>query len=154
MITELEEKLTVVKEKRRDFLKYFLSTGLMGFAAITAYPIVAFLKPPKQREVEVTSVSAGLIDDFKPGDSKIIRFGKTPVLVLRDEEENFKAFSATCTHLDCTVQYKKEEKIIWCACHNGKYDMTGRNIAGPPPRPLDKYMVKLKDNEILITNNS
>jgi cytochrome b6-f complex iron-sulfur subunit len=151
---EPEEKLTVADSKRRDFLKVFLSTGLMGFAAITMYPVISFLKPPKQREVEVTSMSIGITDDFKPGDSKIIRFGKTPVLVIKDEEENFKAFSATCTHLDCTVQYKKDEKIIWCACHNGKYDMQGRNIAGPPPRPLDKYLIKIKNNEVFVTTNS
>jgi cytochrome b6-f complex iron-sulfur subunit len=126
----------------------------MGFAAVTLYPIFSFMKPPKQREVEVSSVSAGIADEFKTGDSKIIRFGKTPVLVIKEDEENFKAFSATCTHLDCTVQYKKDEKIIWCACHNGKYDMHGRNIAGPPPRPLDKYIVKLKNNEVFITSNS
>jgi cytochrome b6-f complex iron-sulfur subunit len=151
---ELENKLNGVKQKRRDFLKYFLSTSLMGFAAITIYPIVSFLKPPKQREVEVTSVSVGITDDFKTGDSKIIRFGKKPVIIIKDEEDNFRAFSATCTHLDCTVQYKREEKIIWCACHNGKYDIHGRNIEGPPPRPLDKYLIKIKDNEIFVTNNS
>jgi cytochrome b6-f complex iron-sulfur subunit len=154
MLAELEVKKETVKHKRRDFLKYFLSTGLMGFAAITMYPVAAFLKPPKQREVEVSSVSAGITDDFKTGDSKIIRFGKKPIIIIKDEEDNFKAFSATCTHLDCTVQYKKEEKIIWCACHNGKYDMQGRNIEGPPPRPLDKYMIKIKNNEIFVTKNS
>jgi cytochrome b6-f complex iron-sulfur subunit len=151
---EIEEKVVERKGKRRDFLKYLLSTGIVGFGAITIYPVLSFLKPPKQREVEVSSISAGLVDDFKPGDSKIIRFGKVPVILIRDDESNFKAFSATCTHLDCTVQYKKEEKIILCACHNGKYDLQGRNIAGPPPRPLDKYMVKLKGQEIHITKNT
>ena len=142
------------KETRRDFLKYLLSAGAAGFGLIIIYPVISFLKPPKQREVEVSSVSAGQVDDFKTVDSKIIRFGREPVIIIKDEENNFKAFSATCTHLDCTVQYKKDEKIIWCACHNGKYDLQGRNIAGPPPRPLDKYMVMLRDNELLITKKS
>lgn len=145
------DKITTEKESRRDFLKYVLRTGIAGFAVITAYPVLSFLKPPKQREVEVSSVSGGKVDELKTGDSKIIRFGNKPVILINQDGEGLKAFSATCTHLDCTVQYNKEEKVIWCACHNGKYDLQGRNISGPPPRPLDKYIVKLKDNEIFIT---
>lgn len=153
-LTKMRQDFPVRKENRRDFLKYLLGLGAAGFGIMTIYPVISFLKPPKQREIEVSSVSAGSAEDFNSGDSKIIRFGKEPVIVIKDEENNFKAFSATCTHLDCTVQYKKEEKIIWCACHNGKYDLQGRNIAGPPPRPLDKYIVMLKDNELLVTKKS
>lgn len=153
-LTKIKQNFPVRKESRRDFLKYLLGLGAAGFGIMTVYPVFSFLKPPKQREIEVSSVSAGPADGFNTGDSKIIRFGKEPVIIIKDEENNFKAFSATCTHLDCTVQYKKEEKIIWCACHNGKYDLQGRNIAGPPPRPLDKYIVTLKDNELLVTKKS
>ncbi len=154
MISNESDGKIIKKENRRDFLKYLLTTGLAGFALATIYPVISFLKPPKQREVKVSSVSAGLAKDFNTGDYKIIRFGKVPVIVIKDEEKDFRAFSATCTHLDCTVQYKKDEKIIWCACHNGKYDLHGRNISGPPPRPLDKFMVVLKDEEILVTKSS
>lgn len=143
-----EEKLN---NDRRDFLKLFLTGGLIGVTAITIYPIVSFLNPPRQTEVEVTSVNAGKIDEFKPGDSKIIRFGNKPVIIIRLDDKNFRALSATCTHLDCTVQYKKDEKIIWCACHNGKYDLFGKNISGPPPRPLDKFNVAIKNDELIVS---
>jgi len=142
------------KKDRRDFLKIFLSGGLLGFAAITIYPIISFLKPPKQTEVEVTSVVVGKIDDIKPGESKIIRFGNKPVIIIHTEDDKFRALSATCTHLDCTVQYKKDEKIIWCACHNGKYDLYGKNVSGPPPRPLDKYNVTIKNDELIVSKEA
>jgi cytochrome b6-f complex iron-sulfur subunit len=141
----------IEKKDRRDFLKFFLSTGLTGFAAITIYPVLSFLNPPKQTEVEVNSVVVGKVVDFKPGDSKIIRFGNKPVIIIRMDDNNFRALSATCTHLDCTVQYKKDEKIIWCACHNGKYDLFGKNVSGPPPRPLDKFSVIIKNDEIIVS---
>ena len=64
------------------------------------------------------------------------------------------ALSATCTHLDCTVQYRKDLGVIWCACHNGKYDFNGRNIAGPPPRPLDEYRVVMQGDEVYISKNT
>jgi len=153
-LIKTKQNFPAIKESRRNFLKYLLGLGAAGFGIITIYPIISFLKPPKQREIEVSSVSAGPADSFKTGDFKIIRFGKGPVIVIKDEENNFKAFSATCTHLDCTVQYIKEEKIIWCACHNGKYDLQGRNISGPPPRPLEKYIVMLKDKELIVTKKS
>ncbi|MCJ7713749.1 Rieske 2Fe-2S domain-containing protein [Candidatus Bathyarchaeota archaeon] len=148
------ETKTVEKNGRRNFLKYFLSGGLAGFAAITIYPILSFLNPPKQTEVEVNSVVVGKVDDFKPGDSKIIRFGNKPVIIIRADDNKFRAFSATCTHLDCTVQYKKDEKIIWCACHNGKYDLYGNNVSGPPPKPLDKFNVAIKNDELIVSREA
>ena len=62
--------------------------------------------------------------------------------------------AATCTHLDCTVQFKSDQSILWCACHNGKYDLNGRNISGPPPRPLDPFRVVIQGEEVLISKNA
>ncbi len=84
----------------------------------------------------------------------IVRFGNKPVLLVRSPTDQFRAFSAICTHLDCTVQYKSDIGMIWCACHNGKYDLSGRNVAGPPPRPLEEYRVVLQGDEIHITKTT
>lgn len=142
---------TQKKIPRKDFFKYIINISTSAFLILIVYPIVSFLKPPKQREVEVSDVKISNLDDFAIGDSKIVRFGNKPIIVIRKEKEQFIALSAACTHLDCTVQYKKDESVIWCACHNGKYDLTGRNISGPPPRPLDKFVATLKNNELIIT---
>ncbi len=140
--------------KRRDFLKYLISGGLIGFAGIILYPLFEYLKPPKQREVEVSSVLAGKTSDFEKDSGKIIRFGNKPAIVINMGENNFKAFSAVCTHLDCTVQYRKDMGLIWCACHNGKYDLNGRNISGPPPKPLEEYRVIIKGEEIYVSKKT
>ena len=83
---------SVEKKIEEDFLKIFLSGGLAGFAAITIYPILSFLNPPKQTEVEVTNVVVGKIGDIKLGESKIIRFGSKPVIIIRLDGNNFKRF--------------------------------------------------------------
>ena len=140
-----------VRKNRRDLLKYLLGAGVIGFAASVFYPILSYLKPPKQSEVQVTSVSAGKLSDFPKDSGKIVRFGNKPVIVIRTANGDVKALSAVCTHLECTVQYKKDQGLIWCACHNGKYDLNGRNISGPPPRPLDPYRVTMKGDEIFIS---
>ena len=141
-------------QNRRSFLKYLLSTSVVGFLASVLYPIVSYLNPPKQNEVEVSSVLAGKISDFEKDSGKIIRFGNKPVLVILTEKDEFKAMSAVCTHLDCTVQYKKEMGLIWCACHNGKYDLNGKNVSGPPPRPLDMYQVNKQGDNIFVSKKA
>jgi cytochrome b6-f complex iron-sulfur subunit len=145
---------TPPQQTKRDFLKIILSGGLLGFAASILYPIFAYLKPPKHGEVEVTSVKAGTLSEIEKGSGKIVKFGTKPVIVVRTNDDEVRAFAATCTHLDCTVQYRNDMELIWCACHNGKYDLNGRNIAGPPPRPLDEYRVIVQGEEILVSRKT
>lgn len=139
---------------KRDFLKYILGGSLIAWAASVLYPLFAYLRPPVQTEVEVSSVKAGKLSAFEKDSGAIVRFGNKPVILVRTAAGELRAFSATCTHLDCTVQYRKDMGVIWCACHNGKYDLNGRNIAGPPPRPLDEYRVLVQGDEILISKRT
>ena len=142
------------QENRRDFLKYVLGGGLIAWLAAILYPIMAYLKPPKQAEVEVSSVKAGKVAAVEKDSGMIVRFGNKPVILLRNAAGEFRAFSATCTHLDCTVQYRKDMGLIWCACHNGRYDLNGRNVAGPPPRPLDEYRVVIQGDDIFVSKKA
>ena len=142
------------QESKRNFLKFILSGGLVALAGSILYPIFAYIKPPKQGEVEVSSVKAGKLSDLEKDSGKIVKFGTKPVILVRTAADELRAFSATCTHLDCTVQYKKELGLIWCACHNGKYDLNGRNVSGPPPRPLDEYRVVNQGDEILVSKKA
>jgi Rieske Fe-S protein len=98
-------------------------------------------------------VKVGKLSEMENESAQIIRFGNKPVSVVRTTSGDVHAFNATCTHLDCTVQFKKELGVIWCACHNGKYDLNGRNISGPPPKPLETYRVVIKNEEIFVSKN-
>ena len=139
---------------KRDFLKFILSGGLIALVGSVLYPILAYLKPPMEAEVVVSSVKAGKADAMAKDSGQIVKFGTKPVILVKTANNELRAFSATCTHLDCTVQYKKEMGLIWCACHNGKYDLNGRNVSGPPPRPLDEYRVTVQGGEIMISKKS
>lgn len=141
-----------MKLDRRKFLNMLLGFGGIGGIVSIFYPIFSFLIPPKTAEPKVNSVKAGMSAEFPANSYKIIKFGRTPVILIKTEDNQYKAFSATCTHLECIVQYKNDTKQIWCACHNGIYDLSGRNVSGPPPRPLDVYDVKIIKEEIIITN--
>ncbi|PIU45741.1 MAG: plastoquinol--plastocyanin reductase [Ignavibacteriales bacterium CG07_land_8_20_14_0_80_59_12] len=140
------------RQSKRDFLKYVLGGGLLAWITAVVYPILAYLKPPKQSEAKISSVKAGTLKDIPKDSGTIVRFGNKPAILIRTAQGKLRAFTATCTHLDCTVQYRKDMGLIWCACHNGKYDLNGRNIAGPPPRPLTALRVIVHGDDIFISN--
>ncbi len=134
---------------KRDFLKYVLGSSALAWLAAVFYPILAYMKPPPLSDVEVSSVKVGKLAELEDG--TIIRFGMKPVILVKNPTGEFRAYGATCTHLDCTVQLRSDLGVIWCACHNGRFDLNGRNIAGPPPRPLDVYRVVVQGDEVFVS---
>jgi Rieske Fe-S protein len=138
------------KKKRREFLNVLLGGGLIAWIGSLLFPVFKFLEPPAVDEVKVSSVKIGNIDEMEKDSGKIIKFGNKPVIVVRKKNGDYIAFSAECTHLDCIVQYRKDYGQIYCACHNGRYDLNGRVASGPPPAPLKKYGIAIKDNEVIV----
>ena len=138
---------------RRKFINLLLGGGLIGWLASILYPVFSYFKPPPIPEANVNSVKVGLAADFPLNSGQIIKFGRKPVILIKMESGEFRAFSATCTHLDCIVQYRDDSKQIWCACHNGIYDLKGRNVSGPPPRPLDEFAVNIVGDEIIVSKS-
>jgi Rieske Fe-S protein len=102
------------------------------------------------KEVTQGSVIAGKASALAPNSGRIFPFSGKPAIVVRTPAGEIRAFTAICTHLACTVQYRTDLQHIWCACHNGHYDLSGRNVEGPPPRPLDRYDVALKGDDVVI----
>jgi cytochrome b6-f complex iron-sulfur subunit len=140
--------------QRRDVLNWLLGSWLAGVLGSIVYPVARYLVPPELPEAAPPSVSGGKAAAFLPNTGKIVPFGTTPVIVIRTLSGAFRAFSATCTHLTCTVQYRSDLEHIWCACHNGHYDVNGRNVSGPPPRPLDPFDVTVQGDEIVIVRKA
>jgi Rieske Fe-S protein len=139
------------KLSRRNFLNRLLGGGIIAMLAAILYPILRFIIPPQVPEASTNRVAACKLNELPPDSGKIFRFGDKPGIVIHTAEGQFKAFSAICTHLDCTVQYRQDLKHIWCACHNGHYDLNGKNIAGPPPRPLEEYNVFVQGEDVIVT---
>lgn len=136
---------------RRKFLDYLLGTSVVATLVAIVYPIFRFMVPPQTVEAEANSVVAGTTAELKVNSAKIFKFGSKPGILIRTGQEEYRALSATCTHLDCIVQYQPDQQNILCACHNGIYDLNGKNVGGPPPRPLENYTVNLKGDEIVVT---
>lgn len=142
------------QQSRRTAVSWLLGSGVAASLASFFYPVVRFLNPPQITEAAVNEVSAGKVQDLKPNSGKIVRFGNKPALLVRTSETEWKAFSAVCTHLNCTVQYQDATRQIWCACHNGTYDLSGRVVSGPPPKPLTEYAVRVRGDEVVISRQA
>ena len=135
---------------RRQFVNILLGTGLVASASSFLYPILRYLVPPKLPDLGGDAVLAAKTSELKPNTAKTFRFGSRPGLLVETVSGEYHAMSATCTHLGCTVQYRPDLREIWCACHNGIYDLNGRNISGPPPRPLEAFEVQVRGDDIFV----
>ena len=138
---------------RRRFLDYLLGTSVVATLGAIFYPIFKFMSPPPIIEAMQNSVVAAKLSEVPVNSGKIFKFGSKPGILIRTPSGELKAFSAVCTHLECIVQYRNDTKQIWCACHNGQYNLSGKNIGGPPPRPLEEYKVNTRGDDIVVSRS-
>jgi len=139
---------------RRTWIQALLGSGFLGSIASFLYPAIRFMMPPEIAVPAIDEVVAGRVEDFLPNTGRIFKFGNRPGLLVLTEVGEWRAFSAVCTHLNCTVQYQQDTHQIWCACHNGFFDLNGRVAGGPPPRPLDQFIVNIRDGEVVVSRRS
>jgi Rieske Fe-S protein len=142
---------------RRRFLGRSISALTAAVSASILYPVIRFLIPPSSGEAKVNQVKlpfgrAEIAADAKR--AKTFRFGRQLGIIVLTPTGELRALSARCTHLDCTVQNRPEEGVLWCACHNGRFDLDGKNISGPPPRPLEVFTVNEIDGDIHVSKEA
>ena len=136
---------------RRSLIRVLLGSGFGASILSFLYPALRFMIPPPAAESAVNQVSAGKAGDLKPNSARVFKFGSRPALLVRTANGEWRAFSAVCTHLSCIVQYNEQSRQIWCACHNGLFDLNGKVAGGPPPRPLEQYTVHVQGEEVIVT---
>jgi cytochrome b6-f complex iron-sulfur subunit len=138
---------------RRDFLSLLLRLWSMFAVVPVGNVILRFIAPLKNNDFARESLRVGGVADILQNSAKIVRFNKDPVIVVRTEQGQFKAFSARCTHLGCIVQFKTDDgpPHFACNCHQSQFDINGNNFAGPAPRPLTALKVSVVDSSIIVT---
>ncbi len=135
-------------KSRRSFLSWLLGGGALALLGSILYPVIKYIVPPPAGEANVSQVKLPFkLSDLaaEPKRFKIFQFGREAGIIFITPDGQVRALSAVCTHLSCLVQYRPQMGDIWCACHNGRYDLLGRNISGPPPRPLQEYVVHVDE---------
>lgn len=131
----------------------FLSQAVMGFGLLfgmgtLALRFVQFLVP-SQKPKRYAAVLIGTESQIQIGEAVPINLSDHKILVLKTNE-GVVAFSRRCTDLGCLVSWNQEREQFVCPCHQGVFDKTGRNIAGPPPRPLDRFEIVKRGGQLYV----
>ncbi len=145
---------------RRQFLsRLSLVLGAIG-AALVAVPSIGFLLG--LRGTPRIWRSVGRLEKFQIGSTVEVSFvdpsslpwsgvtAKTAAWLHRVSAQEFVAFSMYCTHLGCPVRWLPDADLFMCPCHGGVYYRDGQVASGPPPRPLFRYPVRVRNGTVEI----
>ena len=137
--------------KRRSALDIFFGGSLVATIAAFLYPVVRFVLPPKRTGASVDSIVAAQAGELAPNSAKVFKFGAAPAILVNTPEGNLVALTAVCTHLTCHVRFDAETRTLFCPCHNGRFDLGGNVLSGPPPRPLEAFAVTVSGTDIIVS---
>jgi len=150
------------KVDRRNFLS-LVTIGIGGLIGLgMGIPAIAYIIGPalKRQQEEwlklgsTSKVELGVPTLFK---KKVVRQSgwavkenEIVVYILTENGREYSALSNVCTHLGCRVRWIGEEELLVCPCHEAAFEKNGDVSYGPPPAPLDKYEVKVEDDQLFI----
>ncbi len=150
---------------RRQFLTYIVAGSAGLIAAALATPVAGYFFSPAWKKQPTQTVPVTQTSQIPVGQPTFIRFEqRVPdawvvttesegVWVVTKDGKNFTVFDPHCTHLRCPYSWDDSQKMFVCPCHGGKFDIDGKVLAGPPPRPLDRLEFLIQQGEIELTGN-
>jgi len=133
---------------RRNLLLAMLAGIGAALTAMAGWPLLRFLAPSGSNEgtgsVEISR--AGL----KPGSAHFFEYQGRPAVLLQPQPGEFVALTAVCTHLGCIVKWVKDQQLLVCPCHGGRFSVDGNVVSGPPPSPLKSYPVAVNADTVIV----
>ncbi len=145
-----KDKKEQARIARRSLLDYVMAAGGAVWALGMAGPAALYLWPARSAGPVESTLEVGAKEEIAVGESRMIRSHGRPILVLRSSEDEFRAFSAICTHLGCIVDWDPARQVIACPCHAAVFSPDGEVVSGPPPRPLPQYRVMLVGDKVRV----
>lgn len=146
---------------RRTFFKRLVNGVGAAVAALLGVPLTSFFTLPAFSKPKPLWKSCGAGDDFSTGEVRLVplkpleqrewpeAWGTEAAWVHRRGEQDFVVYNLHCTHVGCPVNWSPQARRFFSPCHGGVFDVDGRVLAGPPPRPLDRYETKIESGILL-----
>jgi len=145
--------------RRRKFLKY--CTGILSslYAIVLAVPALGFLfSTLKRGQQKKEAYKLAKLNELEPGvphrytiiDQRDDAWTKYPsgpigsVWISKSKDETVTAFSSTCPHLGCIVDYVPGDEVYFCPCHAATFQANGSMVSGPQPRGMDQLKTSIK----------
>ena len=164
-----EQQDMVSKEEtvnRRGFLTK-ITVAIGGFiGTVLAFPLITAMLDPVIRKKGTTWRAIGNLSDFEVGKTKMVSFENaspykwgtkisySAAYIRREQNNKLTAFSVNCAHLGCPVRWVEKSELFLCPCHGGVYYKDGSRAAGPPPRGLYTYPIRIANNQVEIETES
>lgn len=135
---------------RRIFLNTLLGGWLLASLSGALFALFRFAFPTLGKEPDFVILNADDYMNIPPNSTKPFAWGGKLGLFFRKDNGVLVALKGVCTHMDCNVAYKPEERKFYCPCHKGWFDDDGKNIKGPPPKPLEIFVYTVEEDKLII----
>jgi menaquinol-cytochrome c reductase iron-sulfur subunit len=147
--------------RREFFTKLSIILGSIA-TAMVGIPVIGSILAPIFKKPDPVWRQVGHINNFNIGETVKVSYedpsplpwagvtARSAAWLRRDDNEKFTAFSVNCAHLGCPVRWISGAKLFMCPCHGGVYYEDGSVAAGPPPRGLYTYPVRVNNGQVEI----
>ncbi len=136
---------------RRQFLNRILAAGAAALAGYLVYPVLRFLTPPQVALGEADKIFVTTTDEMKRNSAKFFKFQDKPAVLVELPDGSYKALSAKCTHMGCTVAFEPTGDYFLCECHGSEFNIDGKVLKGPATKPLPVYIVSISGDKIYVS---
>lgn len=157
-----EGRLDLPTGQRRTFFRWItrLAAGLIGLGL--AVPLAGYVASPAFRRRRQTWVSVGSVADLPAGEPRALDYvltqqdgwmetqARKAVWAVKQADGQVAVFSPLCTHLGCGYRWNPPDRTFHCPCHGSTYDINGKVLSGPAPRPLDRLPSKVEQGALLV----
>jgi len=135
---------------RRTFLNTLFGGWVFAMLSGSIYALLKFAFPTLGKEPDFVVLNANDFLNIPPNSVKPFAWGGKLGFFFKKEDGVITALKGVCTHMECNVTYKPEQKKFYCACHKGWFDEDGKNIEGPPPKPLEFFDIKVEKEKLVV----
>jgi len=102
------------------------------------------------KNVWLLKATPEVLDEVYKGEDMQFRDSQGSLIWTNKRAFPYVAYSGKCPHLGCGYKWRKVRKlpreIFLCPCHISIYDVSGKVLDGPAPRPLDPVPIRVSDN--------
>jgi menaquinol-cytochrome c reductase iron-sulfur subunit len=147
--------------RRRFLTRIGIAMGALA-GLLAGVPFIGFLFSPVIEEPPEAWRRVGGVEDFPIGETLMATYldpeplpwagfaGYSAAWVRQDQPGSFVAFSMYCTHTGCPITWSAGAQMFLCPCHGGSFHRDGRVAGGPPPRPLERLSIRVRNGQVEI----
>ncbi|HON85393.1 MAG TPA: ubiquinol-cytochrome c reductase iron-sulfur subunit [Syntrophorhabdaceae bacterium] len=135
---------------RRQFLNTLFGGWLIAFLSGGFYALLKFAFPTLGKEPDFVVLNAKDFIDIPTNSVKPFAWGGKLGFIFKRPDNKTVALKGVCTHMECNIAYKPEDKKFYCPCHKGWFDMDGKVLEGPPPKPLEFFEMTQEGEKLVV----